>query len=135
MPMLIASAATGWLMALLAIPRRPRRDNEVEELVYARLLGRQQRLLLLAFALTAATLVGGIATLPRRIDPDLRSVREARQTCTSPPVGGPICLELQPGGAWARVQAQRDGSWWVMPMATGPALPTSPYDDPRTGNR
>lgn len=135
MPVLIASAVTGWLTALLAIPRSPRVGNEVEELVYARLLGRQQRLLLLAFALTAATLVGGIATLPRHIDPDLRSVREARQTCTYPPEGGPICLVLQPGGSWARAQAERDGSWWVVPTVTGPALPTSPYDDPRTRNR
>lgn len=38
---LIALPVTCWVCTLLATPRRPHLGNEVEELVYARLLGRQ----------------------------------------------------------------------------------------------
>jgi hypothetical protein len=132
---LIAIATTCWLCALVATPHRPRLGNEVAELVYARLLGRQQRLILLALALTGATLVGSIATLPQRIDPDLNALRGARVTCTYPSSGGPICPVLQPGGTWVLTQEQPDGSWLAMPTATGPIFATNPYDDPETHPR
>jgi len=38
---LIAIPLTCWLCAFVAIPRKPLPGNEVQELVYARLLGRQ----------------------------------------------------------------------------------------------
>lgn len=50
----IAIPLVFWLCALIAIPRRPRPGNEVEEIVYARLLGQHQNLTLLAFLVTAA---------------------------------------------------------------------------------
>ena len=48
---------TCWLCALIAAPRRPRVGNEVAELVYIRLLGRQQRLVLLAAVATAVLFI------------------------------------------------------------------------------
>jgi hypothetical protein len=132
---LVAIPLTCLACVLVAAPRRPHLGNEVEELVYTRLLGRQQRLLLLAFALTGATLIGAIASLPQRIDPDLHALRDARTTCTYPMSGGTICSVLQPGGEWARTQAQPDGAWLAVPTATGPIFATNPYDDPATHMR
>src|ERR1700730_10940044 len=78
---LIAVPLTCWLCVLLAFPRKPRVGNEVEGLVYARLLGRQQRLLLLALLVTALTFLIGVATLPRRVDADLSTLRHLHATC------------------------------------------------------
>src|SRR5262245_62159245 len=87
---LIATALTCWVCTLVAAPRRPLPGNEVEELVYARLLGRQQRLLLLTLVITGIALVGTLAAVPQHINPDLHALRDARGTCTYPASGGPI---------------------------------------------
>lgn len=50
----VTAAVTLWAAALAAAPRRPRVGNEVQELVYRRLLGRQHLLVLCASAVTAA---------------------------------------------------------------------------------
>jgi hypothetical protein len=63
---LVAIPFTCWLCALVALPRRPRLGNEVEELVYTRLLGRQQRLVLLAVVASAAFLLVLLLGLPPR---------------------------------------------------------------------
>lgn len=132
---LVAIPATCSVSALVAAPRRARVGNEVAEPVNARLLGRQQRLVLLALLVTSATLIGAVAALLRRIYPDLHALRDARGMCIYPLSGGPVCPVLQPGGKWGQAQAQRDGSWLVVPTATGPVLATNPYDDPATHMR
>jgi hypothetical protein len=131
----IAIPLTCWVCTLVAAPRRPLPGNEVEELVYARLLGRQQRLLLLTLVITGIALVSALATVPQHIDPDLHALRDARGTCTYPSSGGPICPVLQPGGAWTQTQEQPDGSWRDVPTVTGPVFVTNPYDDPATHMR
>ena len=68
---------TCWLCALLALPRRPRPGNEIAELVYARLLGRQQRLLLLAVVVTAMTFLAIVVHLPSSINHDLSYSHQA----------------------------------------------------------
>src|SRR5690242_12795065 len=55
---------TCWLCALVAIPRRPLPGNEVQELVYARLLGRQQRLVLLALVVSLVVGFSFVVRLP-----------------------------------------------------------------------
>lgn len=130
---LLSIAGTCWLCALLAVPRTPLPGNDVAELVYRRLLGRQQPLLLLALFSTVIALVSPVATLPTRIDPDLLALRGARASCTYPLTGGPICPVLEPGGVWVQAQAQADGSWRVLPAGTVPGR--NPYDDPATRNR
>ena len=57
---------TCWLCALIAAPRRPHPGNEVAELVYIRLLGRQQWLVLLAAMATAALFIALAIALPQR---------------------------------------------------------------------
>jgi hypothetical protein len=129
----IAPSLTCWLCVLLAIPRRSLPGNEVAESVYSRLLGRQQRLLLLALTSTVIALVGAVTTLPEQIDPDLHALRTARASCTYPLTGGRICPILEPGGVWVQAQVQADGSWQALPAGTANA--SNPYDDPATRNR
>jgi hypothetical protein len=66
---LIAIPFTCWLCALVAHPRKPRLGNEVQELVYIRLVGRQQRLLLLAAILIALIMLTLLLDAPRRVQP------------------------------------------------------------------
>jgi hypothetical protein len=82
-----AVVVTCWLCALLATPRRPLRGNEIEELVYRRLLGRQQTVMLLAVLVTGVALLALAVTVrPNRVDADLQSVR-------------PVCQRLVDGRA------------------------------------
>lgn len=72
----IVITLTCWLCTIIAAPRKPRLSDEVGELVYSRLLGRQQRLALLAVAATAALFFTVVLSLPQRVDttPDTASV-------------------------------------------------------------
>ncbi len=132
---------TCWLCALLAIPRKPRFGNEVEELVYSRLLGRRELLALLALFVTAITLLVMVTRLPQRLDPDLTTVRQAREACgaarnTAASDAADYhfdvrfrCYVLQPGGAWAEQLMQDDGSWLLVATLAGPprfARPMAP---------
>ncbi len=101
---------TCWLCALIAIPRRPRVGNEVEELVYARLLGRQQRLVLLASVLTGAALLAIILALPGHATADPGRAAEVRQVCTDRLAYAPICYTRQPYGGWRVQQWHADGT-------------------------
>jgi hypothetical protein len=58
---------TCWLCALIATPRKPRFAGEEQELVYLRLLGRQQRLTLLALLATALALLGLLIVVSRQV--------------------------------------------------------------------
>ncbi len=48
---------TCWVCVLVAIPRAPRPGDEVQELVYRRLVGRHDLLLICAIAITLAALL------------------------------------------------------------------------------
>jgi hypothetical protein len=119
----VAVLLTCWLCALVAIPRKPRIGNEVEELVYARLLGREQRLVLLACVVTVATLLVLVLSLPRSIDPTLDAERHPPQVCPHDPYGrAAICYRRQPDGTWVEKAVQADGTWrWVGVVAAPPA--------------
>jgi hypothetical protein len=100
---------TCWLAALLAAPRTPRIGNEVEELVYARLLGRQERLRLLAIVATGAAFLWFALALPgHAADPD--GPAAVRQVCTERPGTAPTCYTRQPGGGWRVERWQADGT-------------------------
>jgi hypothetical protein len=81
---LTAVALTCWLCALLAMPRKPRLNDEVQELVYARLLGRQQVLMLVALVATAGAVFALVALArPNRADFDFNGVRHPDAVCTA----------------------------------------------------
>jgi hypothetical protein len=75
-------ALTCWMCTLLATPRRPLAGNEVAELVYVRLLGRQQRLVLLACAATAALILTLVLGMPHRLSSSAGSLPGAAATET-----------------------------------------------------
>jgi hypothetical protein len=112
----VAIPLTCWLCALLARPRRPCLGNEVQELAYARLLGRQQWLMLLAFTATMALVMFLILRLPTQPNPDLSVLRQARSGCDaqfqmSSSGNAAVCYETQSDGRIAQKQMQDDGSW------------------------
>jgi hypothetical protein len=80
---LAAVALTCWLCALLAMPRKPLPNDEIQELVYARLLGRQQTLMLLALVATAGALFALVVVArPNRADFYFDGVRHPTAVCT-----------------------------------------------------
>jgi hypothetical protein len=115
---------TCWLCALLAIPGKLCLANEVEELVYARLLGRQQRLVLLACAVTVVTLLDLVLSLPQRIDPILDAARHPPPVCDYPSgIEAPTCYTRQRDGTWVAEALQDDGTRRRVGVVT--ALPLS----------
>ncbi|MHB8647303.1 MAG: hypothetical protein ACYDAR_16065 [Thermomicrobiales bacterium] len=113
---LIAVALTCWLCSLIALPRRPLPNNEMQELVYARLLGRHHVLRLLALIVTAVLFLALVMTLPSRVDATLR----AHRVCTHPSIGFPTCYSEQRGGTWAREELGGDGNWIVVGTVFAP---------------
>jgi hypothetical protein len=117
----IATVLICWCCVLLATPRKPRVGNEVEELVYARLLGRQQRLVLLACVVTIATFLVLVLALPRSIDPTLDAARHPPQVCQHDPYGrAAICYMRQPDGTWVEKAVQDDGTWRQVGVVAAP---------------
>ncbi len=107
----IATILTGWCCALLATPRKPRLGNEVEELVYIRLLGRRHLLIGFAATVTATTALMLVVTLPQRIDPTLGEARRVDQYCAAAATGQPFCYRLASDGRWLVAARQSDGQW------------------------
>jgi len=91
---------TCWLAALIAAPRRPRLGNEIEELVYSRLLGRQELLRLLAIIVTAVAFFALILTLPAHGAREAGFSQAGRHYCTPPEADVPRCYTLEPDGNW-----------------------------------
>ena len=73
---MIVVTLTCWACTLIAAPRKPRVGDETAELVYHRLLGRQQRLALVAFVATAALFLTVVLSLPQRVNatPDTAAI-------------------------------------------------------------
>jgi hypothetical protein len=127
---------TCWLCAWLTKPRKPLRGNEVQELVYGRLLGRQQRLTVLALLLTGGMLLYRIGTLPQRADSTLQAVRGAHAECVAQlgkdesdsgrdePASPTVqCYELEAGGGWVRKEYRRGSGWRTIASVTAPIDP------------
>ncbi len=73
----VAIPLTCWLCVLIVTPHKPRSGNEVQELVYTRLLGRQHVLLCVATLVTVWALLVGVIAMPLRINVDLERFRAA----------------------------------------------------------
>jgi hypothetical protein len=133
MPALAVAVLLCWVMVFAARPRRPLLGDEVQELVYSRLLGRQQMLTLLALFATAMMLLMVVISMPQRLDPDLRTVRQAREACTAARHAASdaadyglerpaYCYELQPGGMWAERVERSDGTWLLVATLASPPV-------------
>lgn len=97
---LILVTLTCWACTLVASPGKPRVGNEAAELVYRRLLGRQQRLALLAFVATAALFLTVVLSLPQRVNatPDPAEISDTALMSVALSSGGCndeiICLSM-----------------------------------------
>ncbi len=78
---------TCWLCALIATPGKPRIGDEVQELVYLHLVGRQQRLALLACACTMLALFLLFVAFTQQARSDAPDT--AQPVTVGLPVGGP----------------------------------------------
>jgi len=87
----IAIPLSCWVCALVAIPRRPQRGNEVEEFVYARLLGRSQRVALLALVVTAVAFLTFVVGLPSAVVPSFGDRPSMHQVCDDQPIEQRTC--------------------------------------------
>jgi hypothetical protein len=95
--------ATCWLCVLLAHPRRPLPDHEVEELVYARLLGRYQRLILVALIATGVGVFGLLTTVPRHV----HAARAIAPPCALTESNAPsVCGPMEETDSWAKEPSQ-----------------------------
>jgi hypothetical protein len=116
-----ALVATCWLMVLVARPRQPLPGNEVQELVYARLLGRHQRLIVIAVVASAVAFLVLVLSLPQRVHADLQEQRVARWRCDAVAERAVFCAERSAGGMWLTKQRLEDGTWQV--IGVGPVPP------------
>lgn len=120
------SVTTLWIAAFVAAPHKPLPHNEVQELVYARLLGRQQRIVLLASIVTAIAFFVLIAGMPNRANTLMNTAPRTQQRCNDQPASQPICYTLQPSGIWVAEQLQPDGTWSLIGTSLSPPVLNEP---------
>lgn len=107
---IIAIPTTCWLCAVVAKPRRPVPGNEVQELVYGTLLGRHQRLLLVAGTATAAAAFALLVALTQQAGGGATGRRGADVVCPDSPASPPTCYRAVAGG-WQEEQLWGDGAY------------------------
>lgn len=118
----IAIVLTCWCCVLIAVPRKPLPGNEVAELVYMRLLGRHERLVLLAMSVTTLAFLALVVTGASRADDASAFVPEPQRVCRDGSAVLLTCYVPQPSGMWMRDELQPNGTWQhVGTVATPPA--------------
>ena len=120
----IAVALTCWLCALVASPQKPLPGNEVQELVYARLLGRRERVMLLAIAMTIVAFASIVVTLPQRAGAEASKLPRSGMSCAQLLEERDPCVTIQPGTRAIR-EKQDDGSIVIVSTYV-PSGPTPP---------
>lgn len=113
-----------WFAVLLAKPRKPLPGNEVQELVYSRLLGGQRRVALLALVATMCMFVAGIAALSIRSQPSTELVSAADRVCTDLSAYPQTCYTQQSGGLWLVETLQSNDTWSKVATMSRPPTPT-----------
>lgn len=117
---LAAIALTCWLCSLIALPRKPVAGNEAQELVYVRLLGRQQTLMLLALVVTAGALLSLVVAIrPGRVDPGYEALRRPNASCIQDAYTPGSCATPQAGRRAIR-EIQDDGRAAIVATAFVP---------------
>jgi hypothetical protein len=100
MPAVCASAVSLWIAAWVAIPHKPFSANEVQALVYSRLIGRQQRLVALALVGTAMLLITVIVAVSQSLQADAdRAVSQAITVPVTAPTPQPTLQRCNRGDA------------------------------------
>jgi hypothetical protein len=100
MPAVCASVVSLWVAAWVAIPHKPFSANEVQALVYSRLIGRQQRLVALAIVGTAMLLITVIVGVSQSLQADAdQAVSQAITAPINAPAPQPTIQRCNPGDA------------------------------------
>lgn len=128
LPAVGASVVSLWLAAFVAMPRAPLPNNDVQELVYARLLGRQHRAFLLAIIVTALGFFALVLSMPSLPAAHPNGAPSRRQICFDDTP--PTCYTPQPGGAWLQEELQAGGTWRVVGVSL--SAPHPPGEKDRT---
>jgi hypothetical protein len=121
---IIAIALTCWLCALAAAPQKPLPGNEAQELVYARLIGRREWVMLLAVVMTVVAFVSIIMTLPQRAGPETSRLPRSGMACAHFLEELKPCVTVQPGMRAVR-ERRGDGSA-VIVSTYFPSVPKTP---------
>jgi hypothetical protein len=125
------SIAVVWIAALVAMPRKPLSHDDVQELVYFHLLGRQHRVVLLAIIVTVLGLLALVLSMPSSLAARGNNAPQRQQICVNISGSPPTCYTPQPGGEWLEEEWQADGTWRVIGMSSVvPRLPGEKDDDP-----
>ncbi len=117
-----------WLAALVARPRRPLPNNEVEELVYSRLLGRHERLMLLALIATGLVFFAGVTTIPQHVERNIVPMNAERVCADDSALGPPSCVTRRADGTWQREVLRSGSGWQVVATGTVSTPPTMSND-------
>lgn len=120
----IAIAGSCWLCTFLAQPRKPLPGNEVEELVYSRLLGRQQTIRLLAIIMTAMTFFTFVLTLPSQLTLGRGVTQVGQLYCAHSPDRSSVCYTQRADGSWTPDPAEGAGGL-LTDMSTGSLNPNA----------
>jgi hypothetical protein len=131
LPMVGASVLSLWVAAFIAMPHKPLPNNEVEELVYTRLLGRHHRVFILAMVGTVLGLLVLLLSMASNAPTSAHPTPSRQQVCFNTGVSPPMCYTPQPGGAWLEEVLQADGTWRVVGVSyTAPQPPGEKADTP-----
>lgn len=129
LPAVGASVASLWLAAFVAMPGKPLPHNEVQELVYARLLGRQHRAMLLAIIMTAVGFFTLVLSMPSSPSAHPNSIPARQQICFDGSASLQTCYTPQSEGAWVAEELQANGTWRVTGVSF--AVPHAPGEKDR----
>lgn len=129
LPAVGASVLSLWVATFIAMPHKPLPNNEVEELVYTRLLGRQHRVLLLAVIGTVLGLLVLLLGMGSSVKAPANHPSSRQQICFSGVAAPPTCYTPQPGGEWLEEQLQEDGTWRVVGVSFAAPQPPGEKDD------
>jgi hypothetical protein len=126
LPAIGAAVVSLWVATLVAMPRRPLPGNELAELVYIRLLGRHQRVALLACAVTALAAVTLLGALTRYAATDAKEMRGEHVICIDQATTPTTCFREVVGG-WQEEQLGTDGEWHLVGLPR-PCVPLAEKD-------
>lgn len=93
---------------------------EVEEAITVRLLGRWQRLRLVAILATLAAILAAIFAVPSNPVAEMRAPLTTQRVCTYSMVGFPRCYVQQYDGTWVVEELQDDGVWIALGTVKAP---------------